>query len=274
VGCLFCCSHDYSKHLVTLNTLALPTESRNVLIFLSDGIMGRPFCNDEQRWAKLYYCNFVGVVEKDTRHGPANFDTEKRRAPEDLVHILDDVEFIAYRRRDFEAKAMITELLRRGGCTTEAGSVQPAAGAQPNIGSTKQSEREYWIQRSELKLENAIGSGAFGTVFLACHQRWNYPRINSPVAVKAIACPDVRDADAGIDYCDSQSSTDAPRPSVELVREVRVAMQFQHKNVCQFLGLSSEPASPGCSARWLIVSLKRLLDESPRLHFASECQRF
>ena len=38
-------------------------DSRNVLIFLSDGVMGRPFCVMEQRWAKMYDCNFIGVVE-------------------------------------------------------------------------------------------------------------------------------------------------------------------------------------------------------------------
>ena len=64
--------------------------SRNVLIFLSDGVMGRPFCNAEQRWGKKYGCHFVGVVEKDERHGggPTIFAQEMERAPVDLKHLL------------------------------------------------------------------------------------------------------------------------------------------------------------------------------------------
>ncbi len=102
------------------------SESRNLLVFLSDDCFGRPFCNAEQRWGKLYGCSIVGVVEKDSRHGPADFGKEKERAPADLKHLLDEVEFIEYRRRDFEAAAMVQELLRRGG-------VVPAAQAKEGV---------------------------------------------------------------------------------------------------------------------------------------------
>ena len=66
------------------------------------------------RWAKLYGCGLVGVNEDDSRHGAADFDTERQRAPADLEHLLDDVEFVEYRRRGFYAEAMIMELIRRG----------------------------------------------------------------------------------------------------------------------------------------------------------------
>jgi hypothetical protein len=88
-------------------------DSRCVLMFLSDDLMGRPFCQAEQRWGKLYNCKFVGIVEKDNRHSPADFGKEKQRAPADLKDLLDKVEFIEYRRRDFEEKAMVQELVRR-----------------------------------------------------------------------------------------------------------------------------------------------------------------
>jgi hypothetical protein len=89
------------------------SESRCLLMFLSDGLMGRPFCQAEQRWGKIYLCSFVGVVEKDSWHDAADFGKEKERAPAELEHLLDEVEFIEYRRRDFEAKAMVEELVRR-----------------------------------------------------------------------------------------------------------------------------------------------------------------
>jgi hypothetical protein len=96
---------------------------RVVLIFLSDGYMTRPFCVKELRWAKLYGCALVGVVEKDSRHGPADFGLEARRAPADLKHVLNDVEFIEYRRRGFEAEAMLAEIIRRCG---SSGALEPA----------------------------------------------------------------------------------------------------------------------------------------------------
>jgi hypothetical protein len=91
------------------------SKSRNVLMFLSDDLMGRPFCNAEQRWGIQYGCNFVGVVEKDPRHSPADFAKEKERAPADLEHLIDQVEFIDYDRRDYKVHSMVQELLRRGG---------------------------------------------------------------------------------------------------------------------------------------------------------------
>ena len=53
--------------------------------------------------------------EEDSRHNKADFDEERATAPDDLVHLLDDIEFMAYRRREYEARGMIDEILRRGG---------------------------------------------------------------------------------------------------------------------------------------------------------------
>jgi hypothetical protein len=91
------------------------SQSRVVLIFLSDGYFTRPFCVKELRWAELYGCALLGVVEKDSRHGPADFGLEARRAPADLAHVLADVEFVEYQRRGYLEKAMVEELGRRVG---------------------------------------------------------------------------------------------------------------------------------------------------------------
>jgi hypothetical protein len=92
--------------------------------------MTRPFCIKELRWAKLYDCVLVGVVEKDSRHGPADFGLEARRAPADLKHVLGDVEFVEYRRRGFEAAAMLAEIVRRCG-PPAAGSQEPEPEPEP-----------------------------------------------------------------------------------------------------------------------------------------------
>ena len=60
------------------------SQSRNVLIFLSDGYMLSDYCNSELRWGKMYSCNLVGVYESDGRHCPVDFGKEKARAPSDL----------------------------------------------------------------------------------------------------------------------------------------------------------------------------------------------
>jgi hypothetical protein len=48
------------------------SQSRNVILFLSKGVMSRPFCHSEMRWAKQYKCGIVGVKESDGRHGAVN----------------------------------------------------------------------------------------------------------------------------------------------------------------------------------------------------------
>ena len=67
----------------------------------------RPFCVKELRWAKLYGCALLGVVEQDSRHSPADLGLEARRAPADLAHVLADVEFLEYQRRDYLEAAMV-----------------------------------------------------------------------------------------------------------------------------------------------------------------------
>jgi hypothetical protein len=100
--------------------------SRNVLIFLSKGIMGRPFCQMEQRWGKKYNCKFVGVVELDPRHDPADFAEEKAAAPPDLQHLLDDVEFETYQRRNHLVDAMMTKIMGDGGVQLSRVGSSPA----------------------------------------------------------------------------------------------------------------------------------------------------
>eukprot|EP01043_Picozoa_sp_COSAG02_P121338 COSAG02_NODE_58166_length_278_cov_0.703911_1_plen_92_part_11 len=86
------------------------SQSRNMLIFLSEDLMGRLFCQHEQRWGIKYGCNFVGIMEKDERHGKPDIGTEKHKAPKDLKHLLDEVEFLDYQRREFQLQALIEEV--------------------------------------------------------------------------------------------------------------------------------------------------------------------
>ena len=63
----------YDMHAQDLNAAGMEDgirNSRNVLIFLSDGVMGRSFCQSEQRWGKQYGCGFVGVASAIYAPGP------------------------------------------------------------------------------------------------------------------------------------------------------------------------------------------------------------
>eukprot|EP01050_Picozoa_sp_SAG11_P006014 SAG11_NODE_450_length_9391_cov_16.666272_3_plen_84_part_00 len=55
-------------------------------------------------------CKLVGVVEKDSRHCPTDFAIEAQRAPADLKHVLADVEFLEYQRRNYLTDAMVSKL--------------------------------------------------------------------------------------------------------------------------------------------------------------------
>eukprot|EP01047_Picozoa_sp_COSAG01_P071126 COSAG01_NODE_10960_length_2039_cov_2.393299_1_plen_558_part_10 len=108
--------------------------SRNVLVFLSEGLMSRPFCIKEQRWGIQYGCKFIGVAEFDDRHGGGKsaegvdlFTRERAAAPEDLKFLFDQVEFEPFQRRGHLVESMVTQLGKRGGCATTGVTMAAAA---------------------------------------------------------------------------------------------------------------------------------------------------
>lgn len=81
-------------------------QSKHLLLFLSKDYMSRPFCISELRWAKQYGCTFVGVIEKDSRRGAADFGQEAADAPDDLKHLFQDIEFVEFHWRQRFAATM------------------------------------------------------------------------------------------------------------------------------------------------------------------------
>lgn len=93
-------------------------KSKAMIVLLTSGMMGRPFCQKEMRWALDCGLDIVGVAEQDPRRGPVVFEKEKKLArasgaPE-LESLVDDLEFIPFRRRRFEAEGMYAEIVKRG----------------------------------------------------------------------------------------------------------------------------------------------------------------
>jgi hypothetical protein len=81
----------------------------------SNGVMSRKFVHLEVREAIRSKRPILLLHETDERHGKVDFGQERDRAPDDLKHLFDDIESIAWRRRSFERQAMLTELLVRAG---------------------------------------------------------------------------------------------------------------------------------------------------------------
>eukprot|EP01043_Picozoa_sp_COSAG02_P016591 COSAG02_NODE_734_length_17948_cov_816.410163_1_plen_759_part_00 len=106
--------HDMSADDVTAMGMEEGvSQSKNVIIFLSDGIMRREYCHAEQRWALYYGCNLIGLTETDVRHHPAVFAKEKASAPADLKRLFTDVNFESFQRHEHLAEAMIEKVIEQ-----------------------------------------------------------------------------------------------------------------------------------------------------------------
>ena len=64
--------------------------------------------------ALKFNLDLVGISEQDPRRGAVDFAKERESAPLHLRTLIDDVEFLPFRRREFEAKAMYAEIIKRG----------------------------------------------------------------------------------------------------------------------------------------------------------------
>ena len=74
---------------------------------------------------------FVGISEQDPRRGAVDFGKEAKDAPLDLKCVVADTEFLAFRRRRFEADAMYAELLHRSGVLPASSGQQAAEETRP-----------------------------------------------------------------------------------------------------------------------------------------------
>ena len=67
-------------------------KSGALLLFLSKGVLRRPFVQFEIRTAKELGKQIILVHESDKRHAPFDFVQDRSDAPSDLLHLLDDYE--------------------------------------------------------------------------------------------------------------------------------------------------------------------------------------
>ena len=107
---------------------------RNFLVFLGEGYMGSAFCNLECRWAMMYGCKIIGVFEKDSHHGAADYSIERQRAPADLKWMFAEVEYIEFHRREPYQSTMVDDIFRRAGIDTAIVAAALSPSPSPKVG--------------------------------------------------------------------------------------------------------------------------------------------
>jgi hypothetical protein len=88
-------------------------QSLAVLLFLSAGVLSRPFVQFEVRTAMDLGKPIILVHETDARHGAFDFGKEKAETPMDLHHLFDDIESIPFRRKSYERSAMLDFIMNK-----------------------------------------------------------------------------------------------------------------------------------------------------------------
>jgi hypothetical protein len=87
-----------------------------VSLFLSQGVLTRPFCLFEIKTAMQRSKKMVLMHETDARHGAFDFG-EASPAPPDIANIVETHESLPWRRRRFEQDGILAELIKNSGLT-------------------------------------------------------------------------------------------------------------------------------------------------------------
>jgi hypothetical protein len=87
----------------------------NYQLFLSDGVLERPFCQFEIREAMALKKPMLLIHESDPRFGFFDFGKAGSTAPADLKEMLDNHESLPFRRRGYERDGMLQSLIERAG---------------------------------------------------------------------------------------------------------------------------------------------------------------
>jgi hypothetical protein len=85
------------------------------LLFLSEGVLERPFCQFEIREALALKKPMLLIHESDPRFGSFDFGRACSTAPADLKEMLENHESLPFRRRGYERDGMLQSLIERAG---------------------------------------------------------------------------------------------------------------------------------------------------------------
>jgi hypothetical protein len=99
------------------------------ILFLSAGVLTRPFCQMEIREAMSLSKPMLLIHEADPRFGTFDFGAEGAAAPEDIRELLYSHESMPFRRRGYERDGMLQTLVERAGFKELLGTGQAKADA-------------------------------------------------------------------------------------------------------------------------------------------------
>lgn len=110
--------------------------SKVFLLFLSEGVLTRPFCLFEISTALDCQKSIMLMHESDTRHGAFDFSgDEVKHAPGDIADLMLTRESLPWRRRRFEQDAIMNELVRNSGLNPAAAAAEFALGTGASVGA-------------------------------------------------------------------------------------------------------------------------------------------
>eukprot|EP00935_MAST-01C_sp_MAST-1C-sp1_P000566 g566.t1 len=105
-------------------------EAAAFVLFLSIGVLERPYCQMEIRHALALKKPIVLVHEADIRHGGFDFRAAHAAADLDLQEMLDNNESLPFRRRGYERDGMLKTLIEHAGFAQIYETSQQATGSK------------------------------------------------------------------------------------------------------------------------------------------------
>ena len=113
----FECWLDQTAETITKDSMAAGVKhSKIFLLFLSQGVLSRPFCLFEIQTALALQKKIMLMHETDDRHHAFDFSADEvQQAPADVSEIFMTHESLPFRRRRFEQDAILAELIRTSG---------------------------------------------------------------------------------------------------------------------------------------------------------------
>eukprot|EP00935_MAST-01C_sp_MAST-1C-sp1_P002835 g2835.t1 len=100
------------------------------ILFLSNGVLTRPYCQMEIRHALALSKPMVLIYECDARFGSYDFREARAAAPSDLQAVLDCNEALPFRRRGYERDGMLLAVVERANFAQIYVAAQEGAGSK------------------------------------------------------------------------------------------------------------------------------------------------
>ena len=123
----FSCWFDQKAPSITKETMAAGVQAAKIfLLFLSEGVLTRPFVLYELETARKLGKRMLFVHETDVRHGDFDF-AECKLAPGWVGEMMQNNESLPWRRRRFEQDAILNELI------SNSGLAPPSRASAPDV---------------------------------------------------------------------------------------------------------------------------------------------